>query len=178
MRRFRPFSGHLSVMTAHRLALDGDFGVANAMMPNSRAPPISVITARSGMKVKEHRHPAIAFKTRGFEDFVQPRCPAPCRAAPPAPSQAKPAARSSYVLRVGNSPVVCHGKRDEVQCCAENERRVWRAHLMCSHTSELYAAACPGMTESTNARSGPAFCRSGSRRRRVRAVAGPDRRCR
>jgi hypothetical protein len=37
----------------------------------------------------------------------------------------------------GRSLVVCHGQGHEVQWCAENERRGWRAPLMCSRASDV-----------------------------------------
>ena len=91
MRRFHPFSGHLSVMTAHRFALDGDFGVASAMMPNSGAPPNSAITACSGMKVKNTGIPLSPSKLVILKISTQ-ASPAPMPSAvptsAPAPSQA------------------------------------------------------------------------------------------
>jgi hypothetical protein len=44
---FRPFADHLTVMTAHRLALDGDFGVANGASNAKSSKASSAIFMRS-----------------------------------------------------------------------------------------------------------------------------------
>ena len=93
------------------------------MMPNSKAPPMPPIAAPSGMKVKNTSPAAIAFKTRGFEDF-QPGKAGPdaqCRASQRPQCQTKQGQQRDLhtVFVSGNSLVVCHGRRNEVQCVGE-----------------------------------------------------------
>jgi len=122
------FSDHLMVMAAHRLALDGDFGVANGNDAKQQGAPDTADRGPQRHEGEEHQHPAIAFKTRGFEDFHpgETGSDAQCRASQRPQRQTKQSQqRDLHTFFVsGNSLEVCHGKRDEVQWCAENERLV------------------------------------------------------
>ena len=107
-----------------------------AMMPNSKAPPMPPIAAPSGMKVKEHQLAAIAFKTRGFEDFHRGEAGPDAQRRTSQRPQCQTRQSQQRDLHTffvsGNSLVVCHGRRNEVQWCAENERRIG-VHLRCAN---------------------------------------------
>jgi hypothetical protein len=70
----------------------------------------------------------MAFKMRGFEEFHPARINLEAQRGRPTPSRAKPAS----LLVSGNSLVIGHGKCDEVQRCAQNERWIRRAPMMCN----------------------------------------------
>jgi hypothetical protein len=54
---FRPFADHLTVMTAQRPALDGDFGVANRDDAEQQGAAYTADRGPSGMKVKNTSTP-------------------------------------------------------------------------------------------------------------------------
>jgi hypothetical protein len=52
MRRFRPVFRSLNGQTAHRLALDGDFGVANGDETEHQRTPDTADRSSGGVRVK------------------------------------------------------------------------------------------------------------------------------
>jgi hypothetical protein len=88
-------------------------------------PQVNLIRGLSARKGKDGEYPAISFKTRGFDDLRLRARPVPLPGAKFPRHTGKSRQRDLQPLVMfGSRLVICHGKPDKVQRCAENERRV------------------------------------------------------
>jgi hypothetical protein len=91
-------SASLPLAPAHRLAFDGDFGVADRDHAEQERAAEPADRGAERHEGEEHQHPAIAFKAGGLEQ-LEPGEPAPMpSAAPPSAPSIRPNNTSNAIF--------------------------------------------------------------------------------
>jgi hypothetical protein len=126
MQLARAYSDHLTVIAACRLAFEDDFGGANHDVTEQQDAPDTADHSPQRRDGKNTAFPPSYSKRGVLQISVEARADPYSSPAPPSASGAKPgnASNAHAFFTTGSSLEVCHGKPDEVQRCAQNERRV------------------------------------------------------